>query len=70
MKNPMKSIFSTVALALLALSTLNLQLSTAFAQSYAIDWFTMDGGGGTSTGGEYSVSGIPHCGTSRTRVQP
>lgn len=24
---------------------------------YAIDWFTIDGGGGTSTGGVYSVSG-------------
>jgi len=29
----------------------------AHAQSYAIDWFTIDGGGGTSTGGVYSVSG-------------
>jgi len=28
------------------------------AQSYAIDWQTIDGGGGTSTGGVYSVSGI------------
>jgi hypothetical protein len=28
----------------------------AFAQ-YAIDWHTMDGGGGTSTGAVYSVSG-------------
>ena len=26
-------------------------------QSYAIDWFTIDGGGGTSTGGAYSLSG-------------
>ena len=33
-------------------------LSTgAFAQSYSIDPFTIDGGGGTSTGGVYSVSG-------------
>lgn len=24
---------------------------------YAIDWFTIDGGGGTSTGGVYSVTG-------------
>ncbi len=30
---------------------------TASAQSYSIDWFTIDGGGGTSTGGVYSVSG-------------
>src|SRR5881409_2551056 len=27
------------------------------AQSYSIDWFTIDGGGGNSTGGVYSVSG-------------
>ena len=27
------------------------------AQSYSIDWHTIDGGGGTSTGGVYSVSG-------------
>src|SRR5437667_9820143 len=30
---------------------------TAHAQSYSIDWFTIDGGGGTSTGSVYSVSG-------------
>jgi hypothetical protein len=29
----------------------------ATAQNYSIDWFTIDGGGGTSTGGVYSVSG-------------
>jgi hypothetical protein len=27
------------------------------AQTYSIDWFTIDGGGGTSTSGVYSVSG-------------
>jgi hypothetical protein len=27
------------------------------AQSYSIDWFSIDGGGGSSTGGVYSVSG-------------
>src|SRR5438094_1762386 len=31
--------------------------AAAQAQTYAIDWFTIDGGGGTSTGGVYSVSG-------------
>jgi hypothetical protein len=34
--------------------------------NYAIDWFTVDGGGGTSTGGVYSVSGTigqPDAGT-------
>ena len=30
---------------------------TALAQSYNLDWFTIDGGGGTSTGGVYAVSG-------------
>jgi hypothetical protein len=29
----------------------------ARAQNYSIDWFTIDGGGGTSTGGVYSISG-------------
>jgi len=36
------------------------------AQSYSIDWFTIDGGGGTSTGGVYAVSGTigqPDAGT-------
>src|SRR5258708_21721798 len=32
-------------------------LPAASAQSYSIDWFTIDGGGGTSTGGVYQVSG-------------
>ena len=40
----------------LLISVFSFQLS-AFAQSYAIDWFTIDGGGGTSTGGVYQVSG-------------
>src|SRR5260370_6126541 len=31
--------------------------SAVDAQNYSIDWFTIDGGGGTSTGGVYSVSG-------------
>jgi hypothetical protein len=38
----------------------------AAAQNYSIDWFTIDGGGGTSTGGVYSVSGTigqPDAGT-------
>ncbi len=36
------------------------------AQSYSIDWHTIDGGGGTSTGGVYVVSGTigqPDAGT-------
>ena len=27
------------------------------AQSYSVDWFTVDGGGGASTGGSFAVSG-------------
>ena len=34
-----------------------LALPTLHAQSYSIDWHTIDGGGVTSTGGVYSVSG-------------
>ena len=49
------------ALAAVVLLILNPQLSV-FAQSYSIDWFKIAGGGGTSTGGIYSVSGTigPH----------
>jgi hypothetical protein len=28
-----------------------------FAQSYSIDWYKISGGGGTSTNGQYSLSG-------------
>jgi hypothetical protein len=31
--------------------------SSTRAQSYSIDWFTIDGGGGTSSGGTYTLSG-------------
>ena len=40
--------------------------ATVRAQTYSIHWFTIDGGGGTSTGGVYSVSGTigqPDAGT-------
>jgi hypothetical protein len=42
-----------------AIATLLLALTalTAHAQSYSIDWYKTSGGGGTSTGGLYSVSG-------------
>ncbi len=29
----------------------------AIAQDFAIDWYTIDGGGGTSTGGDFVLSG-------------
>jgi hypothetical protein len=50
-----------VLAALLLLSTV-----CARAQNYSIDWFSIDGGSGTSTGGVYSVSGTigqPDAGT-------
>ena len=48
MKNILKTFL--LAAALLLPAAVN-------AQSYSIDWYTIDGGGGTSTGGVYSVSG-------------
>ena len=52
--NGMKLKLATLAL---ALSIFNLQPQPAAAQSYTIDWYKIAGGGGTSTGGTYSVSG-------------
>src|ERR1039458_2189888 len=52
MKTPLK----LAALALL-LSCFVLLPSTSPAQSYSIDWYKVSGGGGTSTGGAYQVSG-------------
>src|SRR6476661_1860656 len=43
-----------LALVLLACAAMP---AAVHAQSYSIDWYTIDGGGGTSTGGVYSVSG-------------
>ena len=40
--------------------------AVASAQTYSIDWFSIDGGGGTSTGAVYSISGTigqPDAGT-------
>jgi len=42
---------------LLSLFLLSLAASETQAQSFTIDWFTIDGGGGASTGGVYQVSG-------------
>jgi hypothetical protein len=41
----------------LLLSTLIFQPSTASGQQYSINWFKVAGGGGTSAGGAYQVSG-------------
>jgi hypothetical protein len=54
MKNPLRDSRTwRIPIGLLLL----LFLSVSHAQQYAIDWATVDGGGGTSTGGVYSVSG-------------
>src|SRR6266568_2945675 len=42
---------------LLAVCGLWLCGAAAQAQNYSIDWFSIDGGGGTSTGGVFSVTG-------------
>jgi hypothetical protein len=41
----------------LLLILLLLTASAAYAQNYSIDWFRIAGGGGTSTGSVYSLSG-------------
>ena len=40
-----------------ALSVFGAASSHLHSQPYAINWHTIDGGGGTSTGGVYSMSG-------------
>jgi hypothetical protein len=47
----MKRIQLTLGAALLFVA------SVAVAQPYTVDWWTVNGGGGTSTGGPYTVSG-------------
>jgi len=42
---------------LMLLLALGFAACSARAQNYSIDWFTVDGGGGTSASGAYSVSG-------------
>jgi hypothetical protein len=36
---------------------LSVAAASSHAQNYSIDWHTIDGGGGTSAGGGYSISG-------------
>jgi len=62
-----KTWWSCVAL-LLLMATANF----AHTQSFSIDWSTIDGGGGTSTGGVYTVSGSigqPDAGATMTNGQ-
>jgi hypothetical protein len=59
----MKTLFKTTAM------TASLAFAgAAAAQEYAIDWFTVDSGGGTSTGGRYSLSGT--AGQADASLQP
>lgn len=48
---------TTVSLATLVSLILLLGILSGAAQSHILDWFTMDGGGGTSAAGAYAVSG-------------
>ncbi len=41
----------------LLLSSMGLFLSLTAAADYSIDWYTIDGGGGQSSGGSYVVTG-------------
>jgi len=51
MKTIQQKIWITLSIAFVAVGT---QLE---AQPYGISWFTMDGGGGASSGGNYSLTG-------------
>ena len=53
-KNDMKTGIGTL---MVILAFVCLRPATVSAQSYSIDWYKIAGGGGTSTGGVYSVSG-------------
>lgn len=57
---------------LACLLTLAMATAMALGQSYSIDWWTIDGGGGTSSGGAFSLSGSigqPDAGTTLTGGQ-
>ncbi len=64
----MKSLKRTLAgwVGLLSCMGVGLVGSDAHGQPFSIDWYTIDGGGGTSTGGVYTLSGTigqPDAGT-------
>ena len=39
------------------MTVLIMSATSASASQYSIDWFTIDGGGGTSSGGSYTITG-------------
>jgi len=47
----------TVLISFLAGLSLALSVNSVCAQSYSIDWYKISGGGGTSSNGQYTVSG-------------
>src|SRR5215469_9329583 len=47
----------TLVISLLTGAALALSASSVRAQSYSIDWYKISGGGGTSSNGQYTVSG-------------
>jgi hypothetical protein len=47
----------TSALQVMLIALLGLVGVTAHAQDFAFNWFTINGGGGTSAGGVYAISG-------------
>ena len=50
----MKTILQTI---IIYSAAVLLQPAGALAQSYNMDWYKVSGGGGTSSGGQYSLSG-------------
>jgi len=62
MKNPNCSVCAIVLV--LALSLWSLGISTASAQTYSIDWFTIDGGGARAR-----VAFIPSAAPSANRMR-
>src|SRR5207253_9256822 len=64
--HPIESTFARTFVLPLAAALLLTAGAVVEAQPFAIDWFTIDGGGGTSSGGNYTLSGTigqPDAGT-------
>ena len=56
-RTPQAKLGSNYPLPICYFILLLLVTTATHAQPFSIDWFTIDGGGGTSTGGVYTVSG-------------
>lgn len=53
----MKKIKKKTGILFMALLIILTMVASSHAQSYAIDWWTVDGGGGISSGGSHILSG-------------